>query len=420
MVIKYDDLYRVSEELQQLVEAPLQNVHAISDLRYALGFRVPHETVWVVIDLTPSQPFIVSTSLTKLKGAKVVTPVLNFLKAHFVGKILKQVEIAQKPNRTLKMCFSEASVVTFKCFPHGQHLLLEASGKIVNAPLRPKPLEPEPVTFIETEKQTGWEFNRFLSGQLGLGAAPGDDPAPRGAPAEPANSYRSQLIRKLEKSIASLDKGVEKSAAADDAKIAELRTEAQKLQGSGKAAGSQIQGVFDEIKKLKRKALLSATRRNELLAQLEKIKKLPEDFERPVMSSKSRRSDNRFSGTRIHLDSTFELWVGRTDWQNDDLLRLASAHELWLHLRDYPGAHGVIRCPKKVSPTPAQIEFSCRVVAILSAKKKNPFAEGEALDFIVTPRKFVKKPKGAAPGRVVVERESVRRVAYKTIKFEVI
>ena len=337
-----------------------------------------------------------------------MTPILNFFKAHFVGGLLESLEIAQKPNRTLRIHFSKGPsqpTIVFKCFPHGQHLQLFSDGKFVQFPLRPKEDEAENVTFVEPEKQTGWAFNDEIADRVGsLG--------PRQKVAKPEQTYRGRLIRKIERSLAALDAGVEKSKEEDLVKITKLQKEAEQMQG-----GDQIQSIFTEIKRLKRKALQTATRRNELLGQLEKIRSMPDDTEEPAMPSKT-SAQGGFSGTRVRLDERCELWVGRTDWQNDDLLRTAAPHELWIHLRDYPGAHGVIRCPKKTVPTPAQIEQSCRIVAILSQKKKSPFQAGEPLDFIVTPKKFVKKPKGAAPGRVIVERESVRRVAFKTIKFD--
>ena len=102
---------------------------------------------------------------------------------------------------------------------------------------------------------------------------------------------------------------------------------------------------------------MAGTRRNELLAQLDKVKNDPlaaSGLPRKQNTLKNQRGSMRkgaFSGTQVCLDDQLELWVGRSDWQNDDLVRLSSPHDLWIHLRDYAGAHGVIRGPKKERPS---------------------------------------------------------------------
>jgi len=111
--------------------------------------------------------------------------------------------------------------------------------------------------------------------------------------------------------------------------------------------------------------------------------------------------------------------VGRNAAQNDDLVRSGGPEDLWIHMRDYPSAHGLLRGPKKAKPTETQITFCCQVVAQLSKSKKKSFQEGEKFDFIITPKKFVKKKRGMAPGSVIVERETVRRIAYKEVVFTV-
>src|ERR1700733_1191576 len=132
--LNYLDLYRLIEELQQLVGGQLQAIFNPNPLRYVLEIRQLAQSRNLIIDLTPTKPFIVSTSFTKTKSLGKKTPVFNFLKAHFLNLRLEKIEIAQKPNRTIKVTFTGNAEITLKCYPHGQHLILRAAQKFINLP----------------------------------------------------------------------------------------------------------------------------------------------------------------------------------------------------------------------------------------------------------------------------------------------
>jgi predicted ribosome quality control (RQC) complex YloA/Tae2 family protein len=419
--LTYDEIYKISEELQQLHGAQLQSVLYKAPTRYFLDFRVPGHNRWLILDLTPSEPLFFSMAQEdlkeKIKKGSKQTPVSNFLKAHFVNRRLHALEIAQKPNRTVRMIFDpEGTVVlTFKCFPHGHEIKLEAGEKEVIFPRRDQ--DPENVAFVEPEKVISWEFNDLIAQDHSKPAAGGQ---------KLVEPYHLKLMKKLERAIQAIDEGFGKGRVQNEQKIRLLEHEADELKESSGNIGGRLDSIYEEIKKLRRKSEQTLQRRKDLEGQLEKLRGLsPQEAQATTpplggQGSGSKQRKKIFSGTRVILDSQWELWVGRNAWQNEDLLKLCNPHDLWIHLRDYPGAHGAIRGPKKAEPPPKHLDFACQIVALLSQSKKKPFREGEFLDFIVTQRKFVKKPKGAAPGLVTVEREKVRRVAFKPVKFEVV
>jgi predicted ribosome quality control (RQC) complex YloA/Tae2 family protein len=410
--LKYADLYQLTEELQKFQGAQFQGVSQSNPLRFVFEVRMSGETRLLIIDLSPAQPFIVSTSFTKTKSMAKKTPVLNFLKAHFINLRIEKFEIAQKPNRTIKMLFlgpQNNKEIIFKCFPHGQHLILKSEGKVVNFPLRPQDPEDSLVSFIDPESTPSWEFNESLE-NIFL--------AKQSGPSAKAEPYHEKLIKKLERAAQSLEGGMQEQRPFNVEKIKALELEANRL-SLEKYSGEEIQRIFSEIKKIQRKESVGAQRREDILKQIAELKRVGTSFSPVPKEPATKKEKLQFSGTRVRISEKWELWVGRTAWQNDDLLREASQHDLWIHLRDYPGAHGVLRGPKKSEPTVIQIELASRIVAILSQSKKKPFGEGEKLDFIITPKKFVKKRKGAATGRVTVERETVRRIAFKSVKFDV-
>jgi len=116
----------------------------------------------------------------------------------------------------------------------------------------------------------------------------------------------------------------------------------------------------------------------------------------------------RLSGARQFRSSDgFEILVGKKATDNDYLsFRIAGSQDTWLHAADYPGSHVIIRNPnRKDVPNRTLIE-AAQLAAFYSSGKSQPKA---AVHY--TQKKFVNKPKGAAPGLV-------RLASFKTILVE--
>jgi predicted ribosome quality control (RQC) complex YloA/Tae2 family protein len=107
----------------------------------------------------------------------------------------------------------------------------------------------------------------------------------------------------------------------------------------------------------------------------------------------------------------FMIWVGKNS-QNNDLLTLKYAHkeDLWLHAKDVPGSHVIIKYQSGKTFPKAVIEKAAQLAAFYSKRKNDTLAP-----VTVTSRKYVLKPKGLAPGQVLVDREDVVLVQPKLI-----
>jgi predicted ribosome quality control (RQC) complex YloA/Tae2 family protein len=119
---------------------------------------------------------------------------------------------------------------------------------------------------------------------------------------------------------------------------------------------------------------------------------------------------------RVYRSSDgYEILVGRGARENDQLtFRLARPHDLWLHAADYPGSHVVVRNPRRTEIPQRTVIEAAQLAAHFSQAKQDAKV---AVHY--TQRKFVAKPKGAAPGLVriasfrtmlVAPRESGERI----------
>lgn len=97
----------------------------------------------------------------------------------------------------------------------------------------------------------------------------------------------------------------------------------------------------------------------------------------------------------------FEIWIGKSATGNDELLRRGHKDDIWLHARDVSGSHVLIRNAGRKIPQPL-LESAASWAAFYSKGKNEQWCPVS-----YTERKYVRKPKGAAPGAAVVDRENV-------------
>jgi len=121
-----------------------------------------------------------------------------------------------------------------------------------------------------------------------------------------------------------------------------------------------------------------------------------------------RKAADKIPGVRSYRSSDgYEILVGRAAHTNDQLtFRIARPHDLWLHSADYPGSHVVIR-----NHTRSEIPHRTIIEAAQIAAKFSQAGDDSKVTVHYTQRKFLSKPKGAAPGLV-------RMSSFKTINVE--
>jgi predicted ribosome quality control (RQC) complex YloA/Tae2 family protein len=104
------------------------------------------------------------------------------------------------------------------------------------------------------------------------------------------------------------------------------------------------------------------------------------------------------------VEGGFEVWAGKSS-ANNDLLTLhhAKPNDLWFHARGSSGSHVLLKVGSGKGEPGKKAKEQAAGIAAYYSKMKN----AKMVPVAMTEKKYVRKPKGAPPGTVVLEREKV-------------
>ncbi len=103
----------------------------------------------------------------------------------------------------------------------------------------------------------------------------------------------------------------------------------------------------------------------------------------------------------FHSSDGLPILVGKSGAGNDRLTwRLARSHDLWLHAQGIPGSHVLVRLEKGKQAPPRTLREAAQIAAYYSRARGQVKVHVE-----YTLRKYLRKPKGAAPGMVLLTQE---------------
>lgn len=103
----------------------------------------------------------------------------------------------------------------------------------------------------------------------------------------------------------------------------------------------------------------------------------------------------------------YTVLCGKNNLANEYItFKLAEKEDWWFHVKNQPGSHVVMQCPKGEEPS----EFDFTEAATIAACNSKA-SEGAAVDVDYTKIRFVKKPPAAKPGYVIYHTNYSARVA---------
>ena len=154
--------------------------------------------------------------------------------------------------------------------------------------------------------------------------------------------------------------------------------------------------------------LLSAAELAETVEELRAVEQEAQSaklISAPVVRAEAGRKgggDQAIAGViRLRSADGMEILVGRSARGNDQVtFRLAGPEDFWLHAGGMPGSHVVVRNPERLDKLPPRtLQQAAGLAAHYSRGRRS-----KSVDVHLTRRKSVKRPKGAAPGLVLVKR----------------
>lgn len=145
------------------------------------------------------------------------------------------------------------------------------------------------------------------------------------------------------------------------------------------------------------------------IEQLEKISQL---LSVPVKKTMDSAKDTSSKFRVFLLEEGFTLFVGKSAANNDELtMKFAKQNDIWFHARGVSGSHAILKITGKDKPTKKVLEQAAEISAYYSSARNASYTP-----VAYTERKYVRKPKGANPGAVTIEREKVLMVTPKLPK----
>ncbi len=120
-----------------------------------------------------------------------------------------------------------------------------------------------------------------------------------------------------------------------------------------------------------------------------------------LLQTDTDRMEEVYRPYKQYFFESFEIWVGKSAKANDEMtFRYAHKLDWWCHAQGVSGAHVVIRSGAGQQKPPRRvIEYAARLAAAGSEAKHSSY-----VPVLVTQIRYLRKPRGAAPGAVVPER----------------
>ncbi len=147
-------------------------------------------------------------------------------------------------------------------------------------------------------------------------------------------------------------------------------------------------------------SVLDSIEKAETPAELLEIKgELQDEGYLPKPSAKAKKGQKKSEPLRFTSADGYEILVGRNNKQNDELtIRMAYSTDIWLHTKNIPGSHTIIRTNGQGTAPDTTILRAAELAAYYS-KAQN--SSKVPVDYTIV--KNVKKPNGAKPGMVIYD-----------------
>lgn len=154
--------------------------------------------------------------------------------------------------------------------------------------------------------------------------------------------------------------------------------------------------------KLKLDLYLNIQEEYESVLNLKDIKEFKQKYAKELNFKIDKKMEQESKFRQFEYEG-YQIFVGKSASNNDELtMKFARPNDIWLHARGVPGSHTVIKINPKDKLKKEVLEVAAALAAYYSQSRK-----AGLVPVIYTEKKYVRKPKGANAGSVLVQKENV-------------
>ncbi|HAG92228.1 MAG TPA: hypothetical protein DCL41_10160 [Bdellovibrionales bacterium] len=419
------EIQLLQETLLHLKGGRLQNVLTrLQDVVFEFYFHRNLYYLW--FDDNKLRPVLSFwTERPHLTLRKKTSPILLFLKAHFLGETLVDVQFDPKMGRKILLKFSNHKSLEFRIFPHGQNLIAKTQENSLSLhkvkelqAMESIPSEDEDLRSVEAFSLE-WLVSRKPLKLAGKKQNLGES---SNAPKSSAQKTFEKKQKSLKRAIEKVSQELEKKESDPWGEVAQwlkshsnwesLPKEFEVFVDKRKSVHKNMDLLFAKSKDTKRKLEGTKSRLESLKKNLKTLEeKGYASLEKKTAQGSQKSLDRPLRGDvkarTLKLTPEIKVVCGRSAKDNLSLLRQAKAWDLWFHLKDQPSSHAIAFLPKSKSLTPAQIEKVIQwfFKETFGAKFKNEI--GLKHTVLIAECRFVKPIRGDRIGRVQYRNEKV-------------
>lgn len=408
-----------------------------------LGFFWSGGVRWLVFDYLAQAPVAVlfdgqdGVPMSPPKPHKIRRPIELFLRSSLVGRRLVKVSVQSKDH--LLVLEFDGGRIELNLSPHGRNLTV-----VVTDDVRGKPREKKISEFKPREGLSPSEsLSKRTRAELTLDWLERNRPRSKKAQTESGmaraegsvHSPNEALLKKRRRALENVRAEIFSKETSPAREIgewlkAEQTLDSKPLNGNPKweelidrrkSFSQNLEDLF-QLAKMHERKLAGTKARAEVLekeiAKLEAgertegVRREKRDLSHSTSATagKDLFSQAGARGRKVEIASDLILYIGKNATENLAILRKAQPFDYWLHIKDQPGAHAIIRRARGREVTDK--EFSKAAVSLLeqSMKRRAIELKGEAYDVLIVECRFVRPIKGDRLGRVHYSNDRVMRV----------
>ena len=402
-LISYVELDLIVERAQSFIGDKISDI-IFSEDKLMLGFS--GSSRWMTFVPGGKVPILILSDRNPLGLKKQIKPLYLFLKSHLMGKSLVSIERRKGFGRIVDFQFEDRdgdtiSIEAILIPPDGN---ITAKTKTAGISLhKPRDIVPVEEKAMPQEVRTPDQiFSQWLEWR-----APSIK-TEQYFSSTSAEERQAKILRSLDESVKKINQDPAREIAdwlSERRSLDELPKEWETFVDRKRSVNDNIEELYARAKKNKVKLQGLEKRRTDLLKEPLTISPQRQGSQKP---EESLLKDAK--GRTFKISEDIVAYIGKSADDNLQLLRNARPWHLWVHAKDFPSSHGVIRLPKNADVGPEILRQVGQWILeqTLSEKVLNDW-KGVKCDFVVCPIRHVTPIKGDKKGKVTFKNETTFR-----------